>query len=157
MSEEYGYFPDIIDWIVVKSLKTSIANQLKRQSSIETGVGQCINITFYKWCFLFLGSDSESLLQSWFVYYQGENMPSAWSTYFFNIMVRSEQHTISVISQCAVTCAAVVVASNIDDVEKKQMSMLRLKAVLVVSEVIQIKLYRGIVKYGSLGWLFFIR
>ena len=54
-------------------------------------------------------------------------MLSAWSTYFFNIMVRSEQHTISVISQCAVTGAAVVVASNIDDVEKKQMSMLRLK------------------------------
>ena len=48
---------------------------------------------------------------------------------FFNIMVRSEQHTISVISQCAVTGAAVVVASNIDDVEKKQMSMLRLKTV----------------------------
>ena len=70
---------------------------------------------FYKWYFLFQGSDSESLLQSWFVYYQGENMPSAWSTYFFNIMVRSEQHTISVISQCAVTCTAVVVASNIDD------------------------------------------
>lgn len=34
---------------------------------------------------------------------------------FFNIMVRSEQHTVSVISQCAATCTAVVVASNIDD------------------------------------------
>ena len=43
-------------------------------------------------------------------------------------MVRSEQHTVSVISQCAATCTAVVVASNIDDVEKKQMSMIRLKA-----------------------------
>ena len=42
-------------------------------------------------------------------------MPSAWSTYFFNIMVRSEQQTISVISQCAATCTAVVVASNVDD------------------------------------------
>ena len=30
-------------------------------------------------------------------------------------MVRSEQHAISVISQCAATCTAVVVASNIDD------------------------------------------
>ena len=44
-------------------------------------------------------------------------MPSAWTTFFFNIMVRSEQHIISVISQCAVTGAAVVVASNTDDVE----------------------------------------
>ena len=34
---------------------------------------------------------------------------------FFNIMVRSEQRTVSVISQCAATCTAVVVASNIDD------------------------------------------
>ena len=47
-------------------------------------------------------------------------MPSAWSTYCFNIMVRSEQHTISVINQCAATCTAIVVASNINDVEKKQ-------------------------------------
>ena len=28
--------------------------------------------------------------------------------------------------------------------------------ILAVSEVIQIKLYRGIVKYGSLGWLFLL-
>jgi len=42
-------------------------------------------------------------------------MLSAWSTYFFNIMVRSEQHTVSVISQFAATCTAVVVASSIDD------------------------------------------
>ena len=98
LSEEYGYFPDIIDWIVVKSLKTSIANQLKRQSSIETGVGQCINIPFYKWCFLFLGSDSESLLQSWFVYYQGENMLSAWTVHIFFLILWLEVNNILYLS-----------------------------------------------------------
>ena len=35
--------------------------------------------------------------------------------HIFLIMVRSEQNTVSVISQCAATCTAVVVASNIDD------------------------------------------
>ena len=102
LSEEYGYFPDIIDWIVVKSLKTSIANQLKRQSSIETGVGQCINITFYKWCFLFLGSDSESLLQSWFVYYQGENMLSAWTVHIFFLILWLEVNNILYLSSVSV-------------------------------------------------------
>ena len=53
LSAKYGYFPDIIDWIVVKRLKTSIANQLKRQSSIETGVGQC-NIYIYIYIYNFL-------------------------------------------------------------------------------------------------------
>ena len=105
LSEEYGYFPDCIgfpDWIVVKSLKTSIANQLKRQSSIETGVGQCINITFYKWCFLFLGSDSESLLQSWFVYYQGENMLSAWTVHIFFLILWLEVNNILYLSSVSV-------------------------------------------------------
>ena len=81
----------------------------------------------------------------------------AWTVHIFFLILWLQVNNILYLSSVSVLRPAVVVASNIDDVEKKQMSMLRLKAVLVVSEVIQIKLYRGIVKYGSLGWLFFIR
>ena len=81
----------------------------------------------------------------------------AWTVHIFFLILWLQVNNILYLSSVSVLRPAVVVASNIDDVEKKQMSMLRLKAVLVVSEVIQIKLYRGIVKYGRLGWLFFIR